>query len=79
MSHLREVKVRELRRDADNTIRAKVVGHGYFHRWGEEYEEFEAGPGNSTVAIVELDGGDVRTVTPSMIRFLDPHDGGEDD
>ena len=40
-----------------------------FHQWGVEYEEFETGPGNLTVAIVELDDGSVKTVLPHWIKF----------
>ncbi len=45
-------------------------GTGVFHRWGEEYEEFETGPGNSTVAIVELPDGTVKAILPERVRFL---------
>ena len=44
---------------------------GKFHGWGSDYEEFESGPGNYTVAIVELPDGKVETVPPYLIRFLD--------
>lgn len=42
-----------------------------FHGWGSAYEEFESGPGNYTVAIVEFADGKVDTVVPHLIRFLD--------
>ncbi len=32
---------------------------GKFHQWGSNYEEFENGPGNYSVAIVELPDGTV--------------------
>jgi len=44
---------------------------GRFHGWGSGYEEFESGPGNYTVAIVEFPDGKVDTVMPYLIRFLD--------
>lgn len=44
---------------------------GKFHGWGSGYEEFESGPGNYTVAIVEFPDGKVDTVVPYLIRFLD--------
>jgi hypothetical protein len=44
---------------------------GYFHQWGMCYEEFENGPGNYTVAIVELEDGNVVNVWSDMIRFID--------
>ncbi len=42
-----------------------------FHGWGVQYDEFESGPGNFTVAIVEMEDGSVGTCTPQCIRFLD--------
>ena len=47
---------------------------GKFHGWGVGYEEFESGPGNYTVAIVEFPDGKVDTVVPYLIRFLDSDD-----
>jgi hypothetical protein len=48
----------------------KVVGTGKFHRWGVSYEEFESGPGNFTVAIVEMEDGTVLTQLPEDIKFI---------
>lgn len=50
------------------------AAEGKFHGWGVEYEEFEAGPGNHTVAIVEMPDGTVQTLVPWLIRFLDSED-----
>ncbi|MBX8528519.1 hypothetical protein K5D32_02530 [Pseudomonas cichorii] len=47
------------------------AGAGKFHGWGVEYEEFENGPGNYTVAIVEMPDGSIQTLMPFLIRFLD--------
>jgi len=44
-------------------------GFGSFHRWGEEYEEFENDVGNCTIAIVELDDGSIKTFLPHQIKF----------
>ncbi len=49
----------------------KVVCKGLFHQWGVNYEEFETGPGNYTVAIVELLDGKVKEVTPDLIQFVE--------
>jgi len=46
------------------------AGEGKFHGWGVEYEEFENGPGNYSVAIVEMPDGTVQTLMPSLVRFL---------
>lgn len=42
---------------------------GYFHTWGVDYEEFEAGPGNFSTGIVEDLEGNVFEVFPDDIRF----------
>lgn len=44
---------------------------GYFHTWSNDYEEFETGAGNYSVAIVELPDGKVVKVNPSDLEFLD--------
>ena len=48
---------------------------GVFLGWGADFEEFEAGPGNYTVAIVEGRDGYVELVNPRLIRFLDRQGG----
>lgn len=45
-----------------------------FHVWGAEFEEFETGPGNCTVAIVEYADGHVDMVHPSFIQFVNADD-----
>jgi len=42
---------------------------GQFHCWGQEYEEFESGLGNATVAIIELDNGQIVTANPGNVVF----------
>ncbi|WP_431623270.1 hypothetical protein [Citrobacter freundii] len=44
--------------------------NGLFHEWGLEYEEFDNGPGNYSVGIVELEDGKVATFPASNIKFL---------
>lgn len=44
---------------------------GLFHGWGVEYEEFEAGPGNYSVAIIEMPDGTIETPLAKMVRFLE--------
>lgn len=47
---------------------------GLFHQWANDYEEFEHGPGNFTVAIIELSDGSIVTIPPQHVKFLDsPH------
>lgn len=42
-----------------------------FHQFGVTYEEFDTGPGNYTVAIVELSDGTVENALLHDIRFID--------
>ncbi len=42
-----------------------------FHQFGAAYEEFEAGPGNYTVAIVELPDGTIESANLPDIRFIE--------
>lgn len=46
-----------------------------FHQFGVHYEEFESGPGNYSVAIVEKDDGTVAVVEASMIQFINNPEG----
>ncbi|HBO6312776.1 TPA: hypothetical protein ACSPMR_005505 [Pseudomonas aeruginosa] len=46
-------------------------GEALFHQWGVDFEEFETGAGNYTVAVVERPGGTVELLQPHLIRFLD--------
>lgn len=43
----------------------------YFHEWGMNYEEFESGAGNYSVAIVELPDGRIVMPVADDIVFLD--------
>ena len=45
-------------------------GSGMFHQWANAYEEFEAGPGNYTVALVELPNGEIKEVLPTHLKFI---------
>ena len=57
--------------EANKKVGNKDLCEARFHQWGCEYEEFESGPGNYTVAVVEFADGSIGTVTPECIRFLD--------
>lgn len=43
----------------------------YFHGWGQTYTEFESGPGNYTVGIVEDVNGKIHLINPEDIKFID--------
>ena len=47
------------------------IHEGLFHQWANAYEEFENGPGNYTVALVEIQDGTIEEVLPSNILFID--------
>jgi hypothetical protein len=43
---------------------------GFFHCWSVDFEEFETGPGQHPIAIVEeKTSGEVKLVYPTRIRF----------
>lgn len=49
----------------------RIVGVGMFHEWGMEFEEFEAGVGNYSIAIIEMPDGTVKNWPSNMIQFDD--------
>jgi hypothetical protein len=70
MSELREATIYRFDRIEGTAGYGKVVdGHGLFHQWGVDYEEFESGPGNYSTAIIEMPDGSVRSVPVEMIKF----------
>lgn len=42
---------------------------GYFHEWGYDFEEFETGPGNFSVGIVEDENGIIYMPFASDVVF----------
>jgi len=46
------------------------IHEGLFHQWGCSYEEFESGPGNFSIGIIELPDGTIETVYPSNLKFV---------
>ena len=44
---------------------------GLFHQWSNAYKEFESGPGNYTVALIELSDGTIEEVLPIHLTFID--------
>lgn len=43
---------------------------GKFHQWAAAYNEFESGPGNYTVALIEDSTGQIRECLPEDVRFI---------
>lgn len=44
---------------------------GMFHQWASDFIEFETGPGNYTVALIELDDGRIVKGAADTVVFLD--------
>lgn len=44
---------------------------GFFHQWGQSYEEFESGPVNYTVGIVQTENGTIEEILPINLKFED--------
>ena len=45
------------------------VNSGLFHQWAAKFEEYESGPGNFTVALVETESGEIVEVLPPNVKF----------
>lgn len=48
----------------------EFTNEGVFHQWANAYEEFETGAGNYTVALIELENGEIESVLPMNIKFI---------
>lgn len=48
---------------------------GIFHSWGVGFEEFESGPGNYSMAIVEFPDGTVAGIELFRLKFVEPING----
>jgi len=59
--------------EVDTTIHRHngIKFKGLFHEFGQEAIESETGFGNYTIAIVEDESGQVHTVNPNHVKFLD--------
>jgi len=54
-----------------NCFQAEFANSGLFHQWGNAYMESDAGFGNYTIALIEIDNGEIIEVLPSNIKFDD--------
>lgn len=52
------------------TTEKQLVGTGIFHGFGNNFEEFETGPGNFSTAIVEMPDGSIRNTPVEMVKFI---------
>lgn len=46
-------------------------GRGFFHTWGSRYEDFETGPCNFSVAVIEDESGKVHSIPVEQVTFDD--------
>ena len=53
----------------DGRYLKKEVGTGLFHEWGANFEEFDNGAGNYSIAIVEKSNGEVLSLPIELIKF----------
>jgi hypothetical protein len=44
---------------------------GVFHQFAPQYDEFESGPGNGTIAIIEDTDGQVWACSIETVKFLE--------
>ena len=47
-------------------------GEWWFHQWSTDHEEYQEGPGQFPVAIIENSEGEVRLATVDTIKFQEP-------
>ncbi len=59
-------------------LKPQEMGVATFHEFGQDHQEYEGGPGNYPVAIVEWPDGRVESVYVDMIRFLEPNEANSD-
>ena len=73
---MRRVKI--FKRVFDKTkktyVRAEDI-EGNFIEYGVNHEEFEAGPGNYTCGVIEMDDGTIRLIDVYYFEFILSNDG----
>lgn len=80
-SWLLPLKEMEMRKCTAKTCRKSAIDGkwetidilGVFHQFAPQYDEFESGPGNSTIAIVEDIEGQVWQCSVDTVKFLSPN------
>lgn len=68
---MRKVMVSKLKQQENRSWKPEEVGEAVFHQFGMNYEEFDSGPGNYSVAIIEWPDGVVEDIPVRHVRFLD--------
>ncbi len=68
---MRKVQPYEYKQGSDKQLHKNPLPYiGYFHTWGKDFEEFEDGAAEITVAIIELEDGTIIKLSPELIQFL---------
>ena len=67
---MRKVTVSEYKKNDKGLLVKVETGKGLFHEWGINYDEFESGPGNYSIAIVEFEDGAIESVPVELIKFI---------
>lgn len=62
--------VRKRKKQPNGEWKLEEVGLATFHAFGLDYEEFEAGAGNFSTAIVEWEDGSVENIPVNHVRFI---------
>jgi hypothetical protein len=65
-----EVFLREDYLRGTNCWEKHFTHEGWFHQWGNGYEELNGGVSNYTYAIVELPDGTITEVLPTNLKFI---------
>lgn len=60
-------------KDGTGCWESDFTNAGIFHQWASQYEEFENGAVNFTVALVECEDGTIKEVLPSNLKFTEPN------
>lgn len=68
---MRKVEILEPKRIGGHRILEPSGKIGMFHQFGNDFEEFEEGPGNFTTAVVEMPDGFMQNIPVEFIRFKD--------
>ena len=67
---MRKVMVSEYLKQENGCLELEETEEALFHEWGSNYEEFDSGPGNYSIAIVEFDDGKIQSIPVEQIRFI---------
>jgi hypothetical protein len=68
MDRLRPVEVTLI--NYKEGVRTETKARGMFHTWGKQYEEFDNHAVECSIAIIELETGEITTVFPEKIKFI---------